>query len=281
MATIVQKIHHRCLSPYAGQSFVVEQKAKVLLWMHILLIPIVPFYIAINIHRNDPGESILMIAVDTMFLFMLVGNLILICKGRFKLAAGLDIVIVAVLTIFGGVVKINSQIETGTNNFFTLIFSAIAFTAMFGTRKALLALFVLFLGLVGGLHLIASASISPEKEFFLLSGTLNTVIAMIILLGLSYMNSMITEKALVTTQEELKKNIMLNEMLEKKVERRTSELKILRGYLPICSSCKKIRDDKGCWSRLESYIRDHSEADFSHGICPDCAKKLYPDFYGD
>ena len=56
-----------------------------------------------------------------------------------------------------------------------------------------------------------------------------------------------------------------------------SRVKQLSGMLPICASCKKIRDDKGYWSQVEVYIRDHSEAEFSHGICPDCMKKLYPD----
>ena len=60
-----------------------------------------------------------------------------------------------------------------------------------------------------------------------------------------------------------------------------SEVKALSGLLPICASCKKIRDDKGYWNQIESYIRDHSEADFSHSICPDCAKKLYPEYYKD
>ena len=55
------------------------------------------------------------------------------------------------------------------------------------------------------------------------------------------------------------------------------QVKQLSGMLPICSSCKKIRDDKGYWNKIESYISDHSEAKFSHGICPECAKKLYPD----
>lgn len=58
-----------------------------------------------------------------------------------------------------------------------------------------------------------------------------------------------------------------------------AKVKQLSGFLPICASCKKIRDDKGYWNQIEAYIRDHSEAEFSHGICPDCAKKLYPDFY--
>lgn len=56
-----------------------------------------------------------------------------------------------------------------------------------------------------------------------------------------------------------------------------AQVKKLSGFLPICASCKKIRDDKGYWQQIEAYIRDHSEAEFSHSICPDCVKKLYPD----
>ncbi len=56
-----------------------------------------------------------------------------------------------------------------------------------------------------------------------------------------------------------------------------NQVKKLSGLLPICSSCKKIRDDRGYWNQLESYIENHSEAEFSHGICPECAKRLYPD----
>jgi CheY-like chemotaxis protein len=56
-----------------------------------------------------------------------------------------------------------------------------------------------------------------------------------------------------------------------------TENKILRGFLPICGHCKKIRDDQGYWQQLEKYITDHSQALFSHGICPECVGKLYPD----
>jgi PAS domain S-box-containing protein len=56
-----------------------------------------------------------------------------------------------------------------------------------------------------------------------------------------------------------------------------TDKKTLGGLIPICSSCKKIRNDKGYWEQLELYIRDHSEADFSHGICPECEKSLYPE----
>lgn len=55
------------------------------------------------------------------------------------------------------------------------------------------------------------------------------------------------------------------------------EVKILQGLLPICASCKKIRDAKGVWTPLETYISERSEADFTHGICPACMAKLYPE----
>ncbi len=57
------------------------------------------------------------------------------------------------------------------------------------------------------------------------------------------------------------------------------EIKVLKGILPICASCKKIRNDAGYWEQIEAYISSHTDAAFSHGICEDCAKKLYPDFY--
>jgi len=55
-------------------------------------------------------------------------------------------------------------------------------------------------------------------------------------------------------------------------------IKNLEGLLPICSHCKKIRDEGGGWNQIELYIRDHSNANFSHGICPECARELYPQF---
>jgi hypothetical protein len=69
----------------------------------------------------------------------------------------------------------------------------------------------------------------------------------------------------------------LTEALEKQVEERTSHIQRLSGLLPICASCKKIRDDKGYWQQVEEYVQEHSEAEFSHSICPECMKKLYPE----
>ena len=68
------------------------------------------------------------------------------------------------------------------------------------------------------------------------------------------------------------------EKLTAKLEKTLQEVKTLRGIIPICSFCKKIRDDKGFWSQVEDYIKKHSLADFTHGLCQDCANKHYPDF---
>ena len=73
-----------------------------------------------------------------------------------------------------------------------------------------------------------------------------------------------------TLEEQIRLISQLQEALAK--------VKQLSGLLPMCASCKKIRDDSGYWNQLEAYISDHSEADFSHGICPECVKKLYPEY---
>lgn len=83
-------------------------------------------------------------------------------------------------------------------------------------------------------------------------------------------------------QEEIAERRRAEEQREKliaELREALAKVKTLSGLLPICASCKKIRDDQGYWHQVEVYVRDHSEADFSHGICPDCQKKLYPELY--
>ncbi len=84
----------------------------------------------------------------------------------------------------------------------------------------------------------------------------------------------------------ISRDITRRKQIEQKQKKLVTEIKkalanvrMLSGLLPICSSCKKIRDNEGDWNTLESYIKSHSEADFSHGLCPECATKLYPEFH--
>ncbi|BBO73990.1 hypothetical protein DSCW_14070 [Desulfosarcina widdelii] len=83
----------------------------------------------------------------------------------------------------------------------------------------------------------------------------------------------------LATDITVRKNLEI-ELEEKnaKLEKAMAEVKTLRGIIPICSNCKKIRTDKGAWDEVELYISRHSDALFSHSICPKCKKLLYPDF---
>ena len=72
---------------------------------------------------------------------------------------------------------------------------------------------------------------------------------------------------------------LYKDRMEKERKKLLEEIKVLRGFLPICSHCKKIRNDTGYWEQIEDYIHNHSEAVFSHGICPDCLKKYYSDLF--
>lgn len=71
------------------------------------------------------------------------------------------------------------------------------------------------------------------------------------------------------------------EKFNKELQDALNHVKLLSGLLPICSACKKIRDDKGYWNQIEIYIREHSEAEFTHSLCPHCKDKLYPDLGKD
>ena len=83
--------------------------------------------------------------------------------------------------------------------------------------------------------------------------------------------------AIIRDVTERKQSELQREKLISELQKALDEIKTLKGIVPICSTCKKIRDDKGFWNSLESYIQKHSDASFSHGICPECSDKLYGD----
>jgi len=86
------------------------------------------------------------------------------------------------------------------------------------------------------------------------------------------------QKQLHAYSKELEKGVQERDRLIFDLKEALDKVKVLSGLLPICAYCKQIRDDAGYWSQIESYISRHSDAEFSHGICPDCVKKHFPDF---
>jgi hypothetical protein len=112
---------------------------------------------------------------------------------------------------------------------------------------------------------------------------LTLVISVLFFLGVALMSKMFrevwqgqqslrqSEAALGQTEAELRSHV---EQLQQAVE----QVKTLRGILPICSGCKRIRDDQGYWNQVDAYLRAHTEAEFSHSMCPECVQRLYPWF---
>jgi len=84
------------------------------------------------------------------------------------------------------------------------------------------------------------------------------------------------EMALYKYQMERDRSKLIAELREA-----LAKVKVLSGLLPICASCKNIRDEEGYWHRVEEYIRDHSDAHFSHSVCPTCARRLYPQYFNE
>ncbi len=97
-------------------------------------------------------------------------------------------------------------------------------------------------------------------------------VSFLFLIGILYTTRIIEAEILLRREKE---NLIAD------LKNALAEIKTLEGIIPICSSCKKIRDDQGNWNRLENYIRERSDAEFSHGLCPECAVKLYPDYARD
>ena len=87
-----------------------------------------------------------------------------------------------------------------------------------------------------------------------------------------------THLTLRNLQRDLQEKNARLRQLNRDLQSAMDEIKTLRGIIPICANCKKIRDDDDSWQRIEKYISNHSDAKFSHGICPECAKKLYPEY---
>lgn len=142
---------------------------------------------------------------------------------------------------------------------------------------ALISLLAFLAPFLAGLNDILTVNNYINTEQMLSYGLIVYFIAQSILMARRFSLALIREEELSKELEEL------NAKLEDKVEERTqelkgamSEIKQLSGMLPICSHCKKIRDDKGYWNHVEEYVSQHSEAVFSHGICPSCIQTHYP-----
>jgi sensor domain CHASE-containing protein len=131
--------------------------------------------------------------------------------------------------------------------------------------------------LPGGYWLMAAI---PANGWSMASPRIAAYRIVAILVGLVVLFLLLVQQREITIRKKVEEE---RETVIKSLREALAEVKQLSGLLPICTSCKKIRDDKGYWNQIESYISEHSEAQFSHSICRDCARKYYPelDIYGE
>ena len=126
--------------------------------------------------------------------------------------------------------------------------------------------YIVWAGIISSFAILAGASLSAPSalpEWVLLTNRFVAVGTVWVIVWLSRQRRAAEERERAATGE-----------LEKSHE----EIKVLRGIIPICSWCKRIRNDSGAWEQMEIYIRRHSEADFSHGMCEDCLRQHFPEF---
>ncbi|MFW2372889.1 MAG: hypothetical protein ACN4GM_07175 [Gammaproteobacteria bacterium] len=141
-------------------------------------------------------------------------------------------------------------------------------------RKFGVELATLEINLEHKIKLNASENAAHLQSYMLLMIILTSVFA--IILGYTLI------KIINNLNKEISNRVRSEKVLKlerNKLADALAKVKTLSGLLPICAECKNIRDDKGYWSQIENYIRNHSEAEFSHSICPNCLEKLYPEYY--
>ncbi|MCG8688453.1 MAG: hypothetical protein MI892_26525 [Desulfobacterales bacterium] len=184
--------------------------------------------------------------------------------------------VTAVIALFF-VLAISSALNLGMSGFLVGFLMLCVFLAIvFGGKKpafvvylcAAVIIFVIGILNVKGI-IIPKTDIETYRTFF--SSWVTTLIGFTFITGISTLIVGEIGHLLASKIEELNR---VNHELQKA----NDEIKILSGMLPICSYCKKVKDDKGYWNQIEEYISSHSEAIFSHSICNTCAKKYYSDF---
>jgi hypothetical protein len=159
---------------------------------------------------------------------------------------------------------LNTGLVYGISGFMYWFILPVFLAFPYSTKSSVLG----FIALALNPNILVWAGIAPNFEL----AKYNIIIwpTCFIVIFAAFMLDLLFRGIFVQMQERKKLIIELQDSI--------AAVKILRGLLPICASCKKVRDDKGYWSQIEQYITEHSEAVFSHGLCPDCAEKIYPDY---
>jgi hypothetical protein len=172
---------------------------------------------------------------------------------------------------------------TGADTFVSMV-ALVAMTVVLKSKRVLVTM-VVFFPVMSALFLleyrypgwVIGYNTRPQQFFDVYFTFVIATLVILTVIDLILQAHDLEKRRLHQTQRILEDKMEDLERTNRDVRAALSKVKTLSGLLPICSSCKNIRNDQGYWDRIESYIQRHSDAEFSHGICPQCARKLYPD----
>ena len=184
-----------------------------------------------------------------------------------------------VLNAKGSIKDKNIKDITGVSSLSKKILSSKTLSSSFENNGSTTHLNSRFIPELNWYLIVEETSEASFKEIYktlIINLIISILITIIVIILLNFTLNAYKNKVTKLVQED-KKLREINQEQEIKIEDALAEVKKLSGFLPICSSCKNIRDDKGFWNEIETYVQENSEAQFSHSICPDCIKDLYPD----
>lgn len=226
-------------------------------------VPITLVFVIVDLIEGDTLE----VLIDSLMIFVLLAGFIVIRKYHADLKIyRTTLTLVSILFLY------NVAIGSGKGTVLYWLFSFPLFFLFFLGKKEGGIYSVVFLCFLCMLLLNPfSFKIYQYDVGISLRFLISLLFVTLVAYGLEaarekYINLLVEEQKKLTTEKQ-------------NLESALGEIKTLSGLIPICSHCKKIRDDKGYWQQVEVYVRKHSTADFSHGICPDCAQKYHAELY--
>jgi len=224
--------------------------------------PIILIFTIVDIFEGDTLETAIDILLIVFFVFCFLG----IKKWKADLQIyRLGLALLSVIFLY------NVSIGAGNETVVYWLYSfPIVFLFFLGKREGCIAS-ILFFGILG---LLLFNPFSLDIYSYSVGFSLRFLTSLLLVTLMAY--------GLEASREKygnllIEKNLKLLEE-KKNLEHALGEIKTLTGLIPICANCKKVRNDEGYWQQVEVYVRDHSLADFSHSICPDCIEKLYPTY---
>jgi len=214
---IFKKIQNYFIEPYEESSFTIRQKANIFFVICAITFFLLTAVSVINLTTSVSTHPVLISVVNIFIMMSLSLGFIFLRKGNYNYAVNITTSVIAFGVSAGSILKFNVLVDNGFNNYTYFMFAAIAFAALFGTKRLQIIITAFFIILNSAFITTAFLFYSPKNPNYLMGTTINILIALFIVLYLSYLTAKVTEASFVKTESELERNISLKVSLEQKL----------------------------------------------------------------